>query len=201
MTPVSIGRVSRGRGRHSARSGFTLMEMLSVITAMSALSVTGTLLVALMLTAETKGAKTVLEQTTLARIGRQLRSDAHQSPTVTLSGTAEAPDSRLELPAGEGRTVRWTAGADGVVREVVAGDAREQRESYRLPEGSSRFEWNESAGLIAFEHASPAEPLTETYSRAAPPGPERIVRIEAAIDIASRWERSPDTETEQESNN
>ena len=177
------------------------MEMLSVITAMSALSVTGALLVALMLTAETSGAKVVLEQTTLARIGRQLRADAHQASTAAVSGTDAAADSRLELPAGEGRTVRWTAAADGVVREVVAGDAREQRETYRLPEGTSRFEWDESAGLIAFEHASPPAPLTETYSHAAPPGTERIVRIEAALDIANRRERSTDTETEPESNN
>lgn len=177
------------------------MEMLSVITAMSALSVTGALLVALMLTAETKGAKSVLEQTTLARIGRQLRADAHHATSATLSGTEAAADSRFEFPSGEGRTVRWTVDPEGVVREVVAGEAREQRETYRLPEGTSRFEWDESAGLVAFEHASPAEPLTETYSHAAPPGTERIVRIEAALDIANRRDRSTDTATEPESNN
>ncbi len=178
-----------GRSRASSmskagpsRSGFTLMEMLTVITAMSAISVTGALLVGVMLTAETKGARTALEQTTLGRIGRQLRLDAHAAASATF-GESDAAEPRLEMPAADGRTIRWTAGSDGVLREVVAGDQRVHREEYRLAEGAGRFEIDEEAGLVAFIHASPAAPLAETYSTAAPPGPDRIVRIEAALNI------------------
>jgi hypothetical protein len=168
------------------RGGFTLMEMIVVITAMAAVSVTGALLVGLLMSAETQGARAIVKQQTLSRLGRQLRSDAHDATAVEVADTPAQPAGVLVLTLPDGSETRWTADNAAIVREVTSAAAVSQRESYELQDGTTRFQYDESAGLIELVHESRADPLTDTYSAQAPPGVTRVRRMQAAVGVNRR---------------
>jgi hypothetical protein len=159
------------------------MEMIVVITAMTAISVTGALLVALLMSAETQGARAIVNQQTLSRLGRQLRADAHAAVSARIDVSPERPDGSLVLAHPDGSEIHWAADKSGVLRELTGADASTQREMYQLSDGTTRFQLDESAGLIELVYAAPAEPLTDTYSAKAPPGVLRVWRIQAAMGL------------------
>jgi hypothetical protein len=162
------------------------MEMMVVITAMTAVSVTGALLVGLLMSAEAQGARAIVKQQTLSRLGRQLRSDAHDATAVEIADAPSQPAGVLVLTLAEGGEARWTADNAAVERVVTSSAQAPQRETYELQGGTSRFQYDESAGLIELVHESPADPLTDTYSAKAPPGVIRVRRMQAAVGVDRR---------------
>lgn len=182
LSPPRI-RITTAR-RRSRSAGFTLVELLASITAMTALSVTGTLLVILLMSAEQRGTQAVVDQITVGRLAQQWRRDVHAAVTASLEEAAGDPDRVLLLRSPAMADIRWTAGIAGVRREVVDGEQVAQLETYHLPDGSTRFHIDESSGIVQLLHRRQLRPLADTYSDQGHSGAEEEIRISAAL----RWD-------------
>lgn len=171
--------------RRAARRGFTLMEMLLVITVIGALSAMGAVLIGLLMSAESRGTEGVVVQTTFSRLGRQLRADAHAAVAADVIASGDAADAQLNLQRADGRGIRYIVNKDEVVREADRGSESPSRETYLLPEGTSRFVVDPVARVVRLEHLRPYATETETGVAGLQPVPRRLLQIEAALD----WDR------------
>lgn len=175
--------------QRSSRGGFTLMEMLLVITAIAALSATGAVLIGLLMSAESRGTEEFVVQTTMSRLARQLRTDVHGAVSADVTAAGDAADAQLNLQLGDESTVRYVAEEGLVIRELDRGGNGRSRDEYVLPEGTSRFVTVPAAGLVRLEHLRPYATESETGVKAVQPVPQRKIQIEAALNLDRRHQR------------
>jgi prepilin-type N-terminal cleavage/methylation domain-containing protein len=129
------------RPAHKSRRGFTLIEALVVITVVGSLLGICAVLIQLLWRLNADAQVRANAMTTLERLGRQLRQDAHRSATVTLEGKAAARSRRLLLLPSPRRTIAYEKGRAEVLRTESEGATIVRREGYVLPEGGdARFE-------------------------------------------------------------
>jgi prepilin-type N-terminal cleavage/methylation domain-containing protein len=115
------------------RPGYSLVEVLVVITISVVMLSTITTLLHTLLRAEQNARDEAVGQALLERLGGQFRNDVHAAIRLqTLDHAAGPPTGgEFELPAS--RTVRYENQADGILRTERLGQAVERRKSFRLP--------------------------------------------------------------------
>ncbi len=173
------------RPRGSDRCGYTLIEMMLVITVIGALSVMGAVLIGLLMSAESRSTEGAVVQSTLSRLGRQLRADAHAAVSADVAAASDVENARLNLKLADGRSIRYVASEGQIVREVDRESERPAREAFLLPEGTSRFVVKPRERLVRLEHLRPYATESETGIAGLQPVPRRLLQIEAALD----WDR------------
>ncbi len=116
------------------RRGFTLIEMVAVIT------ILGTLLglcagtIHLLMRLDRSGRAASEEAADLARLARDFLGDAHAAPPTDPAG--RSPD-RMTLDLGDGRTVEYQVRPGDLLRTAREGDKVRRREVYRRPSRTS----------------------------------------------------------------
>ena len=168
---------------HCRRRGKTLIEMLVVIVAMSAvLSTAGQMLYRL-----SRSERMVRDASAIARaemrLARTFRSDARAASSAEPLEDPAASGVRFDTPAG---LVTWRVAEEEVQRTVEQGDAP-RRDAFRLGPVIVSFEVEEDR--LAVIHVEPQRPAGTVIRAAA--GPLEVV---AAIG-ADRPDRSPDSAT------
>ncbi|MBM4089546.1 MAG: hypothetical protein FJ276_08975 [Planctomycetes bacterium] len=122
------------RSSRTQRRGYTLVEMLAILPAVSI--ILGTVAVTMHAMARTDHQiRDVLdEQLQLEFFVAQLRSDTHEAVSAQVSDrtdpAADAPDLRLTL--ADGSVVLYRSFTEHIERTVLRNDACEHRETYRL---------------------------------------------------------------------
>lgn len=141
------------------RPGWSLLEVLVVMSGLAALMTIAAGLIFQMLRVGQAERSRVVASTALERLARDLRGDARASEVPP-----DLAPARLALRLPGGRSVEYTLDGRGALRTVLAGGKVERRESYRWPRGTSgRFE---PAG-------GPAGSITLAIAPDTVPGPER----------------------------
>jgi type II secretory pathway pseudopilin PulG len=118
------------------RGGWSLLELLVVMTATATmLTVTAALVLQMLKVGQSERAA-VVAAASLERLGRDLRGDARSA-----TGPADVGPSRLLLLLPGGRSVEYTLGPREALRTVRLGGKVEHHEPYRWPRGVvGRFE-------------------------------------------------------------
>lgn len=129
------------------RRGYTLIEMLVVIAAGSAMMAVAMGLLHLLLQLERGAREEVGQQTALDRLADRFRRDAHAAERFATLEVAEAAGVQVpERPAGtpgwqfsldENPTVEYRAGRRELIRTQRAGEDAVAQESYVLPSGAT----------------------------------------------------------------
>ena len=167
-----------GKQRH----GWTLIEMLIVISATGVLTVTGAITIGMMMTADGRGAESLVHQTSIARLSAQFRSDLHATTEVSIEDINGAEQQQLVLQQVDGSTITYQA-AEGMLERQVDSDTNDgRREGYRLPEGRMHFEFLREDRIVQFVLEARRQPMTEIAAGELPaPATDRIT-IEAAME-------------------
>jgi type II secretory pathway pseudopilin PulG len=155
------------------RPGWSLLELLVVITAVSAMLTLAAMLIFQTLKVGQDERSSTVAAAALERLGGDLRADARAA-----SGPLVLAPTRLVLPAPEGRSIEYTLDRRVALRTVRKGEKVERREQYRWPRGTAgRFEpmrdgpaEGVALALVPDEAASPTR---------SPDAPYRGFRIEA----------------------
>lgn len=143
--------------KHCKRRGASLIELLVVITMISAMMmVTGPLFYRLF-QVDQVSARAALVEITTARLAIQYRLDVHAAQATTRTVDAETGRPSLELRSESQPRIVYTGGADEVRREVIGADGPTARETYRLP--ACRIEFPEPAA--ATEETPSKSPLPQ----------------------------------------
>ncbi len=116
------------------RRGHTLVELLAVITSLTAIVGGVTVLMTFMLHTRDDVRDRTYTVATVCRLSEQFRSDVHQSR----SEPVVAADHRgVELRLSNERTVRWQADdRDGMLRVEHAEGSSDRQNTYFLPHGT-----------------------------------------------------------------
>jgi type II secretory pathway pseudopilin PulG len=166
------------RPRRQLRSGWTLLELLVVITTVSVLlGFTAALVASMMRFGRTERAA-VVSAASLERLGRDLRFDARSA-----TGAGELSDTRLVLKMAEGRSVEYLIRPSDVLRTNLRAGKTEAFDTYKLPSGTiAKFEAGRDGTnpTIAFclrtdpaaNPNKPVEPAYRDYRIEAVPGRE-----------------------------
>lgn len=174
-------RVHESTGRScGARAGFTLIEMMVVISTTAALMSFATVLLALLFRADHAGHDAMAQQLAIAHLSRQFRADAH---VATSAQVAQDNPGALELSLDDGRTVGWTSSEGTVSRFDRRGDAVVSRESYVLSEGVTVFSIADEGNIVRLRHSGVPPAVLENSAQSMAP-PSDVLTIEAAIGIS-----------------
>ena len=116
------------------RRGYSLIEMIVVMTVgATMLGIAVTLLGALM-QAERAGRAHIGQNGIFNRLADQFRRDVHAADGLVVVVENDAGESAWRLNLGDGRSVWYVAGRDEIVREERKGRTVLRQESYRLPD-------------------------------------------------------------------
>lgn len=177
--------MTHSRHGRTHRRGYTLVEMMIVITAIGMLAVMGAVLIGLLMAAANRGTEEAVVQTTFARLGRQWRSDVHAAAAAGVENLDGTDAARVTLRPFEGPAVTYTALPGSVVRE--SGDAAERsRQEYLLPEGNTRFTMEERAAIVSLIHERPHQLPQETGAEGLQELPARVLIHEARLNWDAR---------------
>ena len=151
------------------RRGWSLLELLAVLTVVATLMTSAAGRVFQMLKIDGSARSRVVATGNLERLGRDLRADAHDA-----TGPPDIGPDRVVLTRDDGRTAEYVVARRDVQRTVKKGGKVEHREGYRLPSAvAGRFEASRdgSRSVIAFvlnaitpeKNARPADPGYRDY--------------------------------------
>jgi prepilin-type N-terminal cleavage/methylation domain-containing protein len=180
----------RPRYGHLSRSGFTLVEMLIVISVASVMMGISVCAIHLLLDAEHEAARAVRFNNSVARLTHAFRSDMHASRQVDLPESK--PGKPIVLVATvDGGQVRYELEAHLATRIELEGEQQVHREVYYFPPYSQmRFEHQPSQGLVVLKIDMAAGGSgTTTVPPAVASGTKRPLFIEAALGRDHRFER------------
>ena len=156
--------------RSPRRRGYSLVEMLVVMTCLSVLLAISTMLIRTLIRAEASGRREVDEHLGLSRLAEAFRRDVHAA--VEAKRTAEKATAGLDLVGPDG-TVRYRLdGDDAVIRSLG-----ERRELYRIRRGTAAAFAVDPLDGRTFAAMS----LRPTSGADSANGPLRPVRIRAEL--------------------
>ncbi len=167
--PRLITRIER-------RRGYTLVEMLVVVTVFAFLLASVALAMGTLFRAQGELQDELAQAATASRLASQLRADAHLAASAFVVQEGGTPGPLLTLPHA---TVIYRTYPRRIVRTVMQDDSETHREVFPLPEGTTA-RWELSSGTPAFIT------LTTSYW---PPGMREGVarprehRVEASIGL------------------
>jgi hypothetical protein len=157
----------------NARNGKTLVEMLVVITLMSAVLGTAAMTMTLIFRVERQIRRDIDQQVAVERLGRLWRADAHAAIAC------DAKDD-CTFTLADGRSVRYWLDGRRMRREATRGGKVQHREAFALP-GDSR-------ATVAVEHVGNRELATLRIESAATHGygvPVRPLWLTAVVNLHS----------------
>jgi prepilin-type N-terminal cleavage/methylation domain-containing protein len=112
------------------RRGFTLIEMLAVITVMTALMGLAVTLLILLMTADRTSRRQLIENEQIEQLAASLRRDVRAAVTAEVTDTPQALQSRLVLNTGAEQSVEYVISAGRITRTQSAGGKSAGREAY-----------------------------------------------------------------------
>ena len=128
-------------GQNRARHGFTLIEMLVVIS-ISAVATGGSLVcISTMLKAERLTAAAVQENQVVARLRLVWKEDVHLAQEWNVSSEEQHQGSQCDLSLKDGRKVRYRSSNWGLLRQVQRNDLPEENAVFQFAEGT-RFQFH-----------------------------------------------------------
>jgi prepilin-type N-terminal cleavage/methylation domain-containing protein len=171
--------------RHPDRCGYTLVEMMIVITAVGMLGVMGAVLIGLLMSATNRGTEAAVVQTTFSRLGWQWRSDVHAAAAANVESVEGREGARVVLQPADGPAVTYSGFSGSVLRESGEGADR-SRQEYLLPEGTTRFAVDEAGVLVSLLHERPHELPQDTGAEGLQELPARTLTHEARLNWDAR---------------
>jgi prepilin-type N-terminal cleavage/methylation domain-containing protein len=155
------------------RRGWSLLELLVVITAVSILmGFTAKLATQLIQYGKSERAA-VVAAANLERLGRDLRNDARAA-----TGPAELSETSLVLTQAEGRSIEYLVRPADVLRTIRRSGKTQGFDTYKLPKGTlARFESGRDGGFPSVALFLRLDPATNPGSEAE--SVYRDYRIEA----------------------
>lgn len=171
--------------RISNRRGYTLVELMIVITAVGMLAVMGAVLIGLLMSATNRGTEAAVVQTTFSRLGRQWRSDVHAAAAADVESVDGRDGARVILQPVDGPAVTYTGLPGSVLRESGDGADR-SRQEYLLPEGTTRFVVEEPGPLVSLVHERPHELPQDNGAEGLQTLPARTLTHEARLNSDAR---------------
>lgn len=163
------------------RGGYTLFEMMAVFAMLAAFLAASIVLLGLLLRAESSGYEAVASQQTLARLSRQLRSDAHSARSAS---AAAEPAGAIVLQGEADASVLWSAQGDTVQRVVRRGGSPAGRDSFQIPEGAVQLTIAADGAVIELRGRRPRSRLISVPDAAPEQHAQQIV-IQAAVGITA----------------
>ena len=194
MAQTRHGTNCKQHKRHP-RSGFTLVEMLVVISVAAVMLGLSVSTIHLLLDAEHEAARSLRFNTSVARLAQAFRGDMHASRQVELPAS-EAGQPIVLVASADGRQFRYELDAHLATRIETEAGKEVHREVYYFPPHSSlRFEHrsdqkgpDQKLVLLEIEMAAGGRGSRAVPS-AASDGPKRRYAIEAALGRDHRFER------------
>jgi type II secretory pathway pseudopilin PulG len=169
--------------RPAHRRGWTLIEMLIVCTTVGILTVTGVVTIGMLMSAENRGAESLVRQTTISRLSAQFRADLHATANASLQDGNAAGQSSLVLEHPDGSMITYEIMEDALERRVAGRGDGGHRERFRLPQTQMHFESAVDGRIMRLVLEPPAPLISETAAGDLPqPATQRI-----AIDAAIAW--------------
>ena len=151
------------------RAGFTLTQMLVVITLTSAISMAAISVIITMLRLEGRTTQVWMAQQTLLQLGNDFQDDAHAAKSAEINRQDEA--STLIFRSGPAlKTVTYVATANRVIRNEQDGEKLLRTETYRLPECNVEF------GVVGSNSESHFKPGQEIHLICDRPNAQAINR-------------------------
>ncbi|MFV1968437.1 MAG: type II secretion system protein J [Pirellulaceae bacterium] len=165
----------RLRNRVRARPGYTLVEMMVVMSIVSLLLSSVGVALHSLFRVDQHLRQGVVQAMLLTRVSLTLRGDAHEADSATTDGP-----SRVVLAYADDRTVAYAYDAEKarLVRLVRQGDKIQHREVYRLPKDAAvswRTEKVEAKTLVILEVVHQVGAIEGARDG------ERVHRIEAVV--------------------
>lgn len=118
------------------RNGYSLIEMLAVISVLSVMVALATVTIALLIRSERAGGESVVAAQAAHRLARQFRDDVHAAHDATISFKAPGQPA-LSLETRGRPTVTWSRVPAGLRRTVNTKPV--QIETYRVPVSDVSF--------------------------------------------------------------
>jgi prepilin-type N-terminal cleavage/methylation domain-containing protein len=123
------------------RNGFTLIEVLVVVSLLAVILPMAGGTIFFLLRAQSQSADGLREAMALSQFSHTFRSDAHAARSGRPSGPGPAQD-KMVFDLGDSRTIEYLAERNGLVRRTVRrADVVERREQFRVGVASARFEF------------------------------------------------------------
>lgn len=145
----------------SRRGGFTLIEMLIVITVFVFLLASAAMAIGTLFRAQGELQAELIEGNTLSRLSAQLRADAHLANSAEMTDEANL---QLHLPTSQ---ISYETQPRRIIRTVTQGESAAHREVFSLMEGTTAL-WELSTEQPAF--------ITLTTSFVSPALRESVAR-------------------------
>ncbi len=170
----------RSRTRHSVhggRGGFTLVEMLVVMTIFVLLLASVALAIGSLFRAQGSLQDELVQANAISRLGAQLRADAHQALSAEVAEVDALITVQLELPAET--TVNYVTQPQRIIRTVSHDGTVVHREVFKLLEGTTAG-WEVSGDSPSFVTLTTSYRSPELRAGVALP---RVHQIEASLGL------------------
>lgn len=169
--------------------GWTLIEMLVVLTVAAVMMGLGVTTIHLLLGSEHEAMKSVRYSASVTRLTRVFREDVHMARRVEIPPVDPGKPSLLVATIGDNHQVRYELDAHVVTRIETGSDDGASRDVFYFPPQSRLRCWREGeAGPIRLEIDIAAG--MKARPKAAAPQPTRTVAIEAVPARDHRFEKS-----------
>lgn len=133
--PGAWGRIPAGNDHERAsRTGFTLVELMVVISILGVILILAGMTFHLLLRTEKLVSQSFITERTLSRLAIQFRDDCHLSEQGEFVSSADGGRRELRLIQPGGTVVKYVIGDRSLVRILVERDEVVSREDYLLPE-------------------------------------------------------------------
>jgi len=175
------------------RRGFTLIEMLVVISLLAVILPMSGAMIYLLLRAQAAAGDSLADALVLSRFSHAFHEDVHAARGTPTTGPLAATGSRIELQLVDSHRVAYSIEPSGTIERIVTnGQASERREEFRLP--GLRGEFKVSAD--GREAVCICQPRLIGGSRSAPSSAQSSkIRIAAVIGRNRRFASLPSAAT------
>jgi prepilin-type N-terminal cleavage/methylation domain-containing protein len=166
------------------RRGFSLIEMIAVISVSAVLTGIAISLLLVLLRAEHRGRSHLAESDSLQRLADQFRRDAHAATDVTVNAT---DPTRWQFNSPGTQVVRYMPHSEGIWREEEMLSENRRMEPYVLPKNST--------ATVEVDRKAKTPVVTMTINvKDALPGPGHEFRVVALLGRDLRFTKSPKEE-------
>ena len=143
------------------RTGFTLVELMVVISILSIVTTLGITTITWLYSIEQTTEDRADTSANWSRLEQDFRNDVHAATKAELVPPSESGSLELRLEQPSETMVVYRATEEQVVREVKQSFATVARQNYHLPNGTVRFSQDPKLPLIRVNYAFTRQPSTQ----------------------------------------
>ncbi len=144
---------------NSVRRGFTLIELIVVISILGMISVIGVQAITHLFEADARSTASIVEQMTREGLSAQFRTDVHNALSLSSAEGNGFPSLEIKQPENIGVTYEFK---DSIIVRRVTGHARfEPRDTFRFENVSCRFESTPQVATLTLD--SIPDPLSPAH--------------------------------------